>query len=250
MKEHERKEIERLQKLADELEKNPITIKQRAEEAAAILAQRNAAAAKIEDLKLDIEATRIIQKEIDELTLKLSALDAERENIKAAIAGKRYFIATEKSGIEGEARQYEAILLRTYDAAIDDAITYFRDKLDYLRSPGRITTRKVGGERNIFTDTIKLTEESNYQAINRALDFCRACIDELDTMKMKPTLDTARIEAMKKAIPDIDVFSEYTAEKPLPDSRGVNPLSFLPSSDTLALTMEKIEKKFKTVMRR
>ena len=71
MKEHEQKEFERLKKLADELEKNPITIKQRAEEAAAILAQRNAAAAKIEDLNLDMEATRIIQKEIDELTLKL-----------------------------------------------------------------------------------------------------------------------------------------------------------------------------------
>lgn len=250
MKEHEQKEFERLKKLADELEKNPVTIKQRAEEAAAILAQRNAAAAKIEDLNLDMEATRIIQKEIDELTLKLSALDAERENIKAAIAGKRYFIMTEKSGIAGEIRQYEAILLRTYDAAIDDAIIYFRDKLDYLRSPGRITHRNVSGERNIFTDTIKLTEESNYEAVIKAIDFCRSCLDELDSMKMKPTLDMARIEAMKEAIPDINVFTEYTGEKPLPGSRGVNPLSFLPSGDSLAFTMEKIEKKFRTVMRR
>ena len=125
MKEHEQKEFEKLEVWRKEMEATPWAQKAKEEKASAILAQRMAAADKIENLKLDIEATRIIQKDIDELNLKLAALDADREKIKAAIAGKQYFMMNERSGIEGEIRQSETILLRTYDPAIDDAISFF-----------------------------------------------------------------------------------------------------------------------------
>lgn len=250
MKEHERKELERLKKLADELEKNPITIKQRAEEAAAILAQRKAAAEKIKDLKLDLEATRIIQKDIDELNLKLAALDAEREEIKAAIYGKKYFIAKEKNDIAADIRQHEINLLTTYDSTIAAAINFFMAKLDYLRSPGRITRIKDGGERNLITETVKLKEESNYPAILNAINYCRAAIEKLEQMKLIPDFDLGEIEALKKGIPSIDIFTAYEGEKPLPGSKGINPLSRFPSDDLLAYTMGKLDEKFKKIMRR
>ena len=81
MKEHEQKEFERLQKLADEMEKSPLTKKIRADEAAAILAQRTAAAERIKDLRLDLEATRVIEKEIADLKFKLAVIDTERAEI-------------------------------------------------------------------------------------------------------------------------------------------------------------------------
>jgi len=250
MKEHEQKEFERMKKLADEMEKSPLTKKLRAEEARAILSKRSAAADKIKDLKLDLEATRIIQKDVDELNLKLAALDAEREKIKEAIAGKQYFMMSEKGGIEADIRQSEEILLRTYDTAIDDAISFFRDKLDYLRSPGRISNSKTGGERNIFTETVMLKEESNYPAIIKAINYCRACIDELEKMKLTPEFDMGKIEALKKGIPDINIFTENTNVKPLPGSKGVNPLHLFKSDSEMDWTIGKLMKKAEKILRR
>ena len=38
----------------------------------------------------------------------------------------------------------------------------------------------------------------------------------MENMKLTPTLDKKKIEKLKKEIPDINVFTEYTGEKPLP----------------------------------
>ena len=129
-------------------------------------------------------------------------------------------------------------------------LVFLRDKLDYLRSPGRISNSKAGGERNIFTETVKLKEESNYPAIIKAINYCRACIDELEKMKMKPVLDLEKIEAIKKGIPDINVFTEFTDEKPLPGSKGVNPLHRFKSDSEMDWTIGKLNEKFKKVMRK
>ena len=238
MKEHERKEFKKLEELRQVIEASPLIKKINEDKASEILAQRTAAANKIENLNLDMAATRIIQKDIDEMNLKLAALDSEREEIKMAIVGKQYFMMNERSGIQGEIRHVEEILLRTYDTAIDDAINFFRDKLDYLRSPGRISHSNVGSDRNIFTETVKLKRESNYPAIIKAINYCRACIDELEKMKMEPALDLEKIEAIKKEIPDINIFTENTAVKPLPGSKD----------NFLTYTMGKLDEKVKKIM--
>jgi len=85
MKENEK---EKLEKLTAEFEAHPMTQALRAEKAAEALAKRKAAVARIEDLRLNLEATRIIQKDIDDLNFKLAVVDAEREEIQANIAKK------------------------------------------------------------------------------------------------------------------------------------------------------------------
>jgi hypothetical protein len=45
-----------------------------------------------------------------------------------------------------------------------------------------------------------------------------AAIKELEGMKLTPALDLQKIEALKKGIPPIDVYTEYTGEKPMPGS--------------------------------
>ena len=99
---------------------------------------------------------------------------------------------------------------------IDEATLYFRDKLDFFRAPGRISRNAVGSERNIFTWKKTVKEESNAQAINDAMRYCQAAITELENMKLAPAVDAERIAGLKAGIPKIDVYTEYTGEKPLP----------------------------------
>jgi hypothetical protein len=44
----------------------------------------------------------------------------------------------------------------------------------------------------------------------------RAAIKELENMKLAPVVDAERIAGLKAGIPKIDVYTEYTGEKPLP----------------------------------
>jgi hypothetical protein len=222
MKEHEQKEIERLKKLADELEKNPITIKQRAEAKAEIAAKRKKAAARIADLRLDLEATRIIQKDIDNLKFELAVIDNEREKIMTDIAGKRYFIMTETSGIDSDIRQAENILLQTYDPAIDEAITFFRERRENLLVKN-INRQERHGATDIFTEKKEIVVFSNVNGIKEALAYCRAAIDELEGMKLTPDADAERIEALRKGIPDADELREITWQKNMSNDDSPGP---------------------------
>lgn len=213
MKEHEQHEFERLKKLADALDRHPATIQQREKEAAETLAKRRQAAAKIEDLQLDFAACGVIQREIDDLVLNLAELDAKREKMKTVINEKVYFLAKEKSGLEGAMRHEQEILFNSYDPAINDAIDYFRRKLDWLRTPGRVTVAKAGSETNIYSMEKTSKIESNYKAVLDAMHFCQNAINTLEKMKLTPEFDLLEVEALKKNIPKIDVFNEFSDKK-------------------------------------
>lgn len=215
MTENEKKEFERLQRLADELDKHPATIQQREKEAAETLAKRKVASDRIEALNIDMAACGVIEREIDEMVCQLKALDADREKLVSQIKGKRYFLSVEKAGIEGEIRHETTILLSSHDKAIDEAITFFREKLDYLRSPGRISFNAVGSERNIFTEKVTVRGQSNVEAVNDALLYCRKAIYILENMKTEPELDLLAIEKLKNEIPDINKFVDLEGERPL-----------------------------------
>ena len=112
--------------------------------------------------------------------------------------------------------------MQNYDPMIDEATLYFRGKLDFFRAPGRISRKAVGAVRNIFTEKKTVKQESNVEAIHAAMEYFRAAIKELEIMKLAPAVDAERIAALKTGIPKIDVYTEYTGEKPLP---RVNPVS-------------------------
>lgn len=216
MKEHELEKIEKMEKLMAEVESNPEIIRQRKQVAEEVLAKRKAAAARIEDLKIEIEACGVIQGEIDELIKHLADLEKEKEKVKNQISQKRAFMWHEKSGAEGAIRGEEEILLSSYDPSIDEAIDFFRQKLDWLRSPGRISHNAAGSERNIFTEKIKYKDENNVAAIKDTLRYCQKSIQDIEVMKLSPEVDLQRIEEMKKGIPDINIYQEYEGEKPMP----------------------------------
>ena len=218
MTEQEQKEYERLKSLADALDKHPATIQQRRKEAADILEKRKAAAARIEALNIDMAACGVIAREIDEMVCQLKALDADREKLVNQIKGKRYFLAVEKAGIEGETRHETTILLNSHDKAIDEAITFFREKLDYLRSPGRISFNAVGSERNIFTEKVTVRGQSNAEAVKEALIYCRKAIYILESMKTEPEIDLPAIDKLKNEIPDINVYVDIEGERPIEKS--------------------------------
>ena len=200
----------------DELEKHPLTAKMREDLAAKELAKRKDAARNIAAL----------EKERDETVPKLRAILDEKErklkeaqtalNIAAAeFNTAKYNLSTEAHSYETAIANYAAVLVESADLAIDAAIVFFQGKLTWLRSPGRISRNAAGSERNIFSETKITREESNAPAVKSALAYCQAAIKELEAMKLLPVPDFEKIEDLKKKIPDISVYTEYTGTKPI-----------------------------------
>ena len=197
MKKHERKELERMEELAKTIEKSPLTKQIIAEEAAEVLRTRKEASGKIEVLKN--ERDEIIPRLQTDLTAKeekfkkaKAALDAASVEFKKAKVAE----LSKSQSLDSAISRQRQILIETADPALDEAITFFRKKLDFLRSPGRISHDRRGGESNIFTETITIKVESNVDAINSALQYCMAAIRELERMKLSPALDLQKIEQL------------------------------------------------------
>jgi hypothetical protein len=140
-------------------------------------------------------------------------------------------LSMESQSFDSSISTQEQILTNSADPQIDEGINFFMEKLEWLRSPGRISHNMTGGEKNIYTETVTFTQETNIPAINEALGYCRAAIKELERMKLEPALDLQKIEAMKKAIPSIDIYSEATGEKPIENSKGRSFASYFKSAD-------------------
>jgi DNA repair exonuclease SbcCD ATPase subunit len=211
--------LQELEKLKETIE--PLTKKIEQEKAVEILAKRRTAADRIQALRHEAEGLIEIQTQIDGLIEKLADIDRARQELIAAIAEKRLKLGMERGGTEGEIQREEEILYGSYNSGIDEAIQFFRTKLDYLRSPGRITHDKLGGQRDLIRETVIVTAESNADAVHSAIKYCMARIADLEKMKLEPELDPQKIEEMKTRIPPIDVYTEFTGERRLPGSRGM-----------------------------
>jgi hypothetical protein len=212
MKEDTREALVKIERLAAEIERNPFTAKLRADEAAETLSKRQAAAAKIADLQIDMEATGILQREIDGMVERLAVMDSGRKELQARIAATRGTFARERLNIEGEINQQQKILLSCYNPAIDEAEKFFRDLWESLLTKS-INKQERHGPVDIFTEKKEITTYSNCGAIKNALCYCQLAIAELQSMKLAPDLDAKRIEALRKGIPDADELQEYGGEK-------------------------------------
>ena len=251
------KEAEKLKELLAQAENHPMMKAIKAEAAAAELTERKDLCGKIEVLK----------KERDEVFPKLQAdCDAKEENYltaKNALTAATDEFRTAKQALTIEIhsfdtaiRIHETALIETADPQIDDAITFFKEKLDYLRSPGRISRNAVGSERNIFRWSKTTTQETNAPAVRDAMAYCQAAIKLLERMKVEPVLDGEMIERMKAAIPDINVYTEVTGEKDM--ERGpadpLHPLVKLAEDSErewkLGKLLEKVDKLLVTPMKK
>ncbi len=111
--------------------------------------------------------------------------------------------------IKQDSTEVEETIFSTFDPSLDEAITFFRGKLDYLRSPGLICRKAVGAKKNFFTLNKVVRDASNVGAVNSAISYCHFAIMELERMKLTPALDLEKIERIKDGVPSIDVYTEY-----------------------------------------
>ena len=172
-------------------------------------------------------------------------LDAAQDEINSA----KVALSREGNSFDADIRLQEKILYETFDPRIDEGIEFFQAKLDWLRSPGRISSRVLNVERNLITDTKTVTGESNADALLEAILYCQSSIKILEGLKLSPECHIEEIQELKDGIPSIDLYTKpLKGEKPLPGSKGINPLHLLPSDSELDWKFGKLMQKFKKVM--
>lgn len=249
MKLEERAEMEKLEELRKTIEASPLTQKIKEEKAAEILAKRREAAGKIESLKKQTEET--IPKFLADVEAKEKKYKEAKGTMDLALAEFREAkaeLTSESWQFDNAINSQEAVLYETADPIIDETITFFRDKHAALcRKTPDSQTRKTGS--NVFAMVKEFITFSNVGSIKSALAYCQTAIRELENMKLTPALNLARIETLKKKIPNSDEMEEIIGEKPFPRV-NVDP-SLLRSSDSEdAWSMRKLNDDFKRLMRK
>lgn len=244
MEEHEQKEFERLKKLADELDRHPATKQQREKEAAETLSKRTAAAAKIEALRKEqADSLPKLQADIDGKEAKFKKAKAALDVAGGEWNAARAALSSENYQRSNEISQQEAILYESADPLIDETIQFFRAKIDDLRKPGRISSRGMNIEKNLFTDRKKITVETNEGAVLGAIQFCREAIKGLEALKLSPEFHIELMQELKDALPSIEVYQEVTGEKPTENSKGRSFASYFKSEDQSNFEVSKLLKK-------
>ena len=242
------KEAQKLSELLEKASNHPTMQAILAEEAAEVLRTRIEAAGKIEALTKEQDETipklqKVLAEEEAKFNKMKAAMDAasdEAKKAKAAVLNKSHLF-------EKAINKQREILIESAAPEIDEGILFFQEKLAWLRSPGRLSRTAIGAERNLFTMTKTLKQESNRAAVLSALEFCRLAIKELETMKLSPALDGAKIEKMKAGVPSIDVYSEVTGEKPLPRVNA-DPFAGMASDSALNWQKDNLMERAKKVL--
>jgi hypothetical protein len=219
------------------------------EETAATLAKRKEAAGRIEELKKERDETLMrLRAERDEseekATLAKAALDAatsarNEAARKLSAAGFQF---------DNAIRLEELTLNETAAPEIDKAITFFRERLDFLRKPGRISTTNAGAELNLVGWKKNVRVQTNNPAIKQALAYCLGAIAQLEGMKLNPELDADTIDQLRAELPSIEVYTEFQGEKPL--ERAPGPRDGLPSDDEMAWRFGTLMEKAGKLLRR
>ena len=240
---------EKWEKFLKELEGNPAVVADRFEKIAQTRVKRKEAAGKIAVLAKDRE------KVIPQLQADLAGKEGEYQKARAALeaAGGEFnkakaALSMESQSFDNKIRRQEAILYETAAPEIDEAIKFFKEKLDFLRTPGRISRTASGSVKNLFAWKKTVKEESNVAAVKGALVYCQSAIKALEALKLSPVLDAEKIERIKAGVPSIDVYAEYQGEKPL--ERGPDPLAGLKSESHLNYELAKLNEKIKKVIKR
>ncbi len=250
MKAQERMELEKMEDLRKIIEASPLTQKIKDEKAAEVLAKRKEAAGKIEVLKKEREEV------IPRLRADIEAKEGACLKAKAALDAVLSELRTAKGELSSEGYQrdneicqYEAVLYETADPLIDEGIQFFRDKLDDLRKPGRISSRGMTVENNLIADTKTLTTETNKNAVLGALAYCQAAIKLLEALKLSPEFHIEEIQRLKDRIPSIDEYQEVSEKKPF-WPRDINPRDLLKSDSQMTWELSKLNEKFQKWLRK
>ena len=211
--------IEELQEFADKIKSSPTFQTMEKEDAAKLTRKRILLVEKLPELKA--EALKIAKNHaVDELILKLDAVEIERKSLVQSLSQAKGSQRQEQAGVQAEIQNKTEFLLRTCDPKIDETIDFFREKLDFLRQDGRISTQRFGVKsRDFFKNKINSKISSNYESVGSAMKYCQKAIKTLELWKLEPELDLARLEKLKTEIPSVDTFQETDCERPIPGIR-------------------------------
>ena len=227
------------------LDKHPVMKAYQQEKQAETLKHRQTAAEKLEGIKTEIRAgfpeqeasLSSILEDLKQAEKQVTALRAE-----AMEAGRTLRVL--KADSERRRQAVETELYSTYDQRIDEAQDFFRDKLDDLRKPGKVSTRAMGVERNLFTLTKEVRTECNRDAVLEAVGYCMNAVTRLESLKLIPEYPAAEVEKLKEEIPSIDVYKEYCAERSLPKDAPVT------AAAPLDYTLQKLYERADKALRR
>lgn len=250
MKAQERIELERMEQLRDEIEKHPMTARIREEETAKNLVKRKAAREQIDRLQTELEGLPTFDQATNELTAESKICEERIKVLQEEINRKIMMLRRQKLDIEGEMRQAEIILLESADPAIDQGIQFFRDKIENLRKPGRISSRGMTVDVNLFTDIKTLTTEINRNAVLATICYCQGSVEKLQGMKLRPEFHIEEIEELKSKIPSIEIFEQVSGKKHAWPWINTDPRSLFKSDSQIDWELGKINEKFKRVMKR
>lgn len=196
---------------------HPLAAAYKQQKAAETLKQRQTVAEKLESILAEIRAGHPEAEAA--LCSVLEDLKAAEKQVTAlrAEAGQAYRdLQILKANAAHRQDILEAQLLGNYDSRIDEALDFFRNKIDELRRPGKISTRPMGAERNLFTMTKRIRIESNHNAVAEAMAYCRNAVTRLESLKLIPEFPADEIEGLKEGIPSIDRYQEFEGERSLP----------------------------------
>ena len=196
---------------------HPLAAAFKQEQQAETLRHRQTAAEKLEGIQADIRAGFPEQEAA--LCSVLEDLKAAEKLVVAlrAEAGQAYRdLQIAKADLDRKKQAIETQLFSTYDQRIDEAQSFFRDRLDDLRRPGTIDTQLMGAERDLIRQSKTVKMVCNGDSVREASAYCRDAIAKLELMKLIPEFQEAEVEKLKEEIPAIDRYVEYCAERPLP----------------------------------
>jgi hypothetical protein len=187
---------------------NALVIALQREELAKVHKQRAAAKKEIDSLQR--EGAVVIPCMEKELETAKQEYEAARRHAQEVldkcldISGK---LNSTKRYIERQINTQEDFLRKSYDAEIDEAVMFFRNELTRLRLPGTLSIQVFKkSQQNALNFKQELALSSNSEAVEAALTYCRAALDELEVMKLSLEADINRIKELLENVPRSDVF--------------------------------------------
>lgn len=204
-------QLSKLEKLTKELETSPAFRKVREQAAAETLKEREAAASRIQELHSELEEA-VVNPEIPKLEEMLAEIETQRKKLQNELQLKKQTISQAKFSLQARITKEKAFLGQSADPKIDEAIEFFKEKLDETRKKG-IATNRIRAERNIANETKRVTLETNRKAVSDCLEYCQNALKILQNMKFDPIFDSARIDELKQMIPSTDFFQEIRGER-------------------------------------
>ena len=198
-------------------QQHPLLESFKKEKQAETLQRRQAAAQRLEAVNAEIAAGHPEQEaSLSSILEDLKQAEKHVADLRAEAAEAGRTLRLLKADSERRRAAVEVELYSTYDQRIDEAQSFFRDRLDDLRKPGVIDSRPMGAERNLVTMRKETRTECNRDAVLEAMGYCMNAVTRLESLKLCPEYPAQEVEKLKEEIPAIDRYVEYCAERPLP----------------------------------